>query len=303
MVVEFWAFEDRPISWDAWDIDPFYEDRPEKVSGVTSITVTETGPLRAAVRVERRFRSSTIVQDIRLTDRSAALEFATEVDWHETHTLLKVAFPMSANAPNATYDIQWGHIDRPTSRDSRKDASRFEVCGHKWAALNDGGYGCAILNDCKYGHDTLGNVIRLTLIKSSTMPDPEADQGLHEFTYALMGAHGPTFEAIRAEAEALNHPVLLAPGLDRLPTLVQTDASNVIVQTVKPSEDGRGFVVRLYESEGRETDCRLAYANKPAAIAETDLLERDGDAIDLDEKIQFNPFQIRSFRILPKAIQ
>ncbi|NRB32983.1 MAG: alpha-mannosidase, partial [Rhizobiaceae bacterium] len=297
---QLWAFEDRPISWDAWDIDPFFEDRGEEIVDVTSMRVVESGPLRVAVRVERTYRQSRIVQFIRLTDRSARLEFATQIDWHQQHTLLKAAFPLGVVAKNATYQIQWGHIERSTGRDTRRDASRFEVCGHKWAALHDGSFGVGLINDGKYGHDTHGSTMRLTLIKSSTMPDPQADQGHHAFTYALMPEGKAGFETIRAEAEALNHPLLIAPGLGALPGLVHCDASNVIIETVKPSEEGRGYVLRLYEAEGRPTNANLNFATPPVSVLETDLLEQTTASIAVQAgqvELDFAPFQIRTLLV------
>ena len=301
---QLWAFEDRPLSWDAWDIDPFFEDRAEEIVDCSTIEIVESGPLRVALRLTRRFRNSTITQDIRLTDRSARLEFSTAIDWHERHTLLKAAFPLSVNASHATYDIQWGQIDRPTSRDTKRDASRFEVCGHKWAALHDGKFAVAVLNDGKYGHDAHGSVMRLTLIKSSTMPDPEADQGLHEFTYALYPQAHAGFEAIRAEAEALNHPLLMAPGLGDLPRLIWSDAPNVVIETIKPAEDGNGFVARVYEAEGRATETVLSLSAPPRAVTETNLMEDVLDTVPYSGSsipLTLRPFQILTLLIEPDS--
>lgn len=300
---QLWAFEDRPISWDAWDIDPFFEDRGEEIVDVTSMRVVESGPLRVAVRVERTYRQSRIVQFIRLTDRSARLEFATQIEWHQQHTLLKAAFPLGVVAKNATYQIQWGHIERSTSRDTRRDASRFEVCGHKWAALHDGTFAVGLINDGKYGHDTHGSTMRLTLIKSSTMPDPNADQGSHEFIYALLPQVGYGYETIRAEAEALNHPVLIAPGLAELRQPVCCNAPNVVIETVKPSEDGRGIMVRAYEAEGRRSEATFLSSLSLDAVEETDLLENICGQVTFENEqfsLAFEPFQIRTLRLIER---
>lgn len=300
---QLWAFEDRPLSWDAWDIDPFFEDRGEEITDVSGIEITETGPLRVALRLTRKYRASTITQDIRLTDRSPRLEFKTRIDWHERHTLLKVAFPMAVHAPHATYDIQWGQIPRPTTRHTRHDASKFEVCAHKWAALHDGAFAVALLNDCKYGHDTNGSLMRLTLIKSSTMPDPVADQGVHEFTYALFPQAGPGFEAIRAEAEALNHPVVIAPGAGALAPFVQSNTPNAIIETVKTSEDGHGVVVRVYESEGHAASARLTFSKPLSNVSEVNLMEDQLNAVPFSGRsvpITLRPHQILSLMVETK---
>ena len=268
-----WAFEDRPLVWDAWDIDPFFEERAEEITDVRSVGVSEHGPLRIEVTVSRRYRRSLIAQRIRLNDRSPRLDFATRIDWHDSHVLLKAAFPALVAASHATYDIQWGRIDRPTTRDNPRDASKFEVCAQKWVALHDGSYAVALLNDGKYGHDVLDNVMRVTLLKSSTSPDPNADHGHHEFTYSIMGQQGAGFLGIRAEAEALNHPVIIGPGLGDLPQPVASDRPNVLIETIKPSEDGAGSVFRLYEAEGLRTSATLTFPHSIRSAVETDLLE------------------------------
>ena len=299
---QLWAYEDRPLSWDAWDIDPFFEDRGEEITDVQSIRIVEDGPLRVALRIERRYGNSKIRQDICLTDRSARLELATEIDWRDEHILLKAIFPLSINPPSAHYDIQWGQIARPTTRETRRDASRFEVCGQKWAAFHDGDFAVALLNDGKYGHEAKGHELRLTLLKSSTMPDPLADQGLHIFTYALLPQTGPGFEVIRAEAEALNHPLLIAPGLSSMDQVASVKPSNVVLETVKPSEEGRGFILRLYEAEGVSTTARVSFGKLAKTVHLVDLLEDQQETLSLKDNgidIQLAPFQIVSLLVVP----
>ncbi|MEL7117283.1 MAG: glycoside hydrolase family 38 C-terminal domain-containing protein, partial [Pseudomonadota bacterium] len=171
------AFEDRPIAWDAWDIDPFFEDRMEVIDTPGELTVLETGPLRAVIEVTRTWRASKIKQKIMLWHDSKRIDFATYVIWAERHILVKAAFPVAVRCSRATYEIQFGQVDRPTHRNTSWDWARFEVPAQKWADLSESGYGVALLNDCKYGYDIAGNMMRLSLIKSSTMPDTGADQG------------------------------------------------------------------------------------------------------------------------------
>ena len=299
---QIWAFEDRPIGWDAWDIDPFFEDRAEEVAGVESIEITETGPLRVEATVSRRFRDSRIVQRIRMTDRSPRLDLKNWIDWQESHVLLKAAFPVSVTSPRATCGVQWGQIDRPTVRDSRKDASRFEVCAQKWMAVHDGSYAVALLDDCKFGHDALGNVLRITLLKSSTWPDPSADRCEHEFTYAIMGQSGPGFAGIRAAAEALNHPLLVAPGLGELEPPASIDRINVLIETVKPTEDGIGYILRIYESEGLASSAELAFGHEVAAVHVTDLHEKKHRSLETKNRrlqLSLEPRQILTLRVIP----
>ncbi len=283
------AYEDRPLSWDAWDIDTFIEDRVEAVTGTTTVEVAEEGPLRVALRITRHWRSSRITQLVRLTAGSRRIDFVTEVDWHERHILLRVAFPVAVRSPLATYDIQWGTVQRPTHRNTSWDYARFEVPAQQWVDLSEGDYGVALLNDCKYGHSVQGNILRLSLIKSSIMPDPTADQGHHAFTYALFPRQGGWQGQVPAAAAALNAPpraVAEHPGTAS--PLVACDAPNVVLQTLKPADCGRGIILRLFDQTGCRGPVRLRTARPLARATVTDLLETpvtplavDGDAVTL----------------------
>ena len=279
-------FEDRPVSWDAWDIDIFFEDRGELVGGLTLIDIVEDGPLRATVEIERAFRKSRIVQRISLTRTSARIDFDTWVDWHETHLLLKVAFPVNIRASRATFDIQWGQIDRPTHRNTSWDAAQFEVPAQKWADLSEGDYGVALLNDCKYGYDVRGDVLRLSLIKSATMPDRVADQGEHRFTYALLPHLGDTRVDVRAEAYALNFPPRLVSGMGRgqgvSEPLVQCATARAVIETVKPAEDGNGVIVRLFDAHNTRGGIRLAVHESVSSVARVGLLEDGGTTLPIE---------------------
>ena len=165
-------FEDRPLNYDAWDIDRYFEDKVWEIDSVESVRVTETGPVRGTVEIRRSFSRSTIVQRLHVYDSMPRIDFHTEVDWHETHTLLKAAFPVAVNASRATYEIQFGAIDRPTHRNTSWDQAQFEVCAQKWADLSEGDYGVSLLNDCKYGYDAEGSVMRISLLRSPDQARP-----------------------------------------------------------------------------------------------------------------------------------
>ncbi|MBY6163670.1 hypothetical protein KUV73_22510 [Mameliella alba] len=300
---QLWAFEDRPISWDAWDIDVFHEDRSERIDGAPRVEVLETGPLRAALRVTRTYRNSHITQVIRLEAASPRVDFVTDIDWAEQHTLLKVAFPVDIHNSRARYEIQWGEIERPTHRNTTWDYARFEVPAQRWADLSEGGFGVAVLNDCKYGYDIRENTIRLTLVKSSTSPDPGADQGHHRFTYALL-PHAEDPALVRAEARRLNDPVIPAAGLGNRAPLVRCSAPNVMLDTLKPAEDGDGFVLRLYEAERRRGAVRIQFERPMDRVMRCDLLENTTAVLDLDDNgvtLPLGPFEIATLRCIPRA--
>jgi alpha-mannosidase len=300
------AFEDRPLNFDAWDIDIFYEDRAETVEGVESLKVTESGPLRAALQINRRYRSSTINQTIYLYSDSKRIDFDTEIDWHEHHILLKVAFPVDILSPVATFEVQWGNVQRATHRNTPWDMARFETCAHKWADLSEGNYGVALLNDCKYGYDVHHNVLRLSLLKSATSPDPNADQGAHQMVYSLLPHVGDWREAVVPEAYDLNDPLILrrvngSTGAPLPASLVSVDTPNVIIETVKLAEDGNGLIVRLYEhqrSRGK-VNVTAGFAISEAYVC--NLLEENERPLPVNGntvQIEVTPYQIQTLRLV-----
>ena len=204
--------------------------------------MVEAGPLRAGIRVVRRFGDSRITQVIRLDAGSRFIDFDTEVEWHETNRLLKVAFPVDVRSLRATYEIQYGHVERPTHANTSWDVARFEVCAHKWADLSEPGYGVALLNDCKYGYDIAGNVIRLSLLRAPTWPDPVADRGHHRFTYRLLPHAGDLRDAgvdRRRVRPQRAPPGRRAPRRTRAlradGSLLSVDAAHVVIEAVKRS--------------------------------------------------------------------
>jgi alpha-mannosidase len=305
---QFQAFEDRPISFDAWDIDIFFDDRMWTADPATSVKVVEAGPLRAALEVRRRILHSDYVQRISLTYNSPRLDFDTTIDWRERCILLKAAFPMEILSPVATYEIQWGNVQRPTHRNTSWDWARFEVPGQKWVDLSEGGYGVSLLNDCKYGYDVRDNVMRISLLRGTTMPDPEADLGEHRFAYSLFPHAGTWGTKTIAAAYALNDPLIVAGGqrsgelpISNLQPLISIDRPNIVIETVKQAEDGDGIIVRFYESQRERGPVTLTTGFDLASAWRTNLLEEnqaaltpDGNSVTLSVK----PYEIVTLRLV-----
>jgi len=243
---QFQIFEDRPLHYDAWNIDPEYTQRMW-LAEPCKIELTEWGPIRATVKITRKIMSSTITQHISVYANSPFVEFRTHVDWRERNMLLKVAFPVSVTARNARYHIQWGSVERPTHRSTEWDAAKYEVAAHHWADLGGAEQGVTLVNDCKYAYDIQDNVMRLTLLKSPVYPDPTADLGEHEFTYRLYSRR----DNLNWQAGYdLNYPLLVQrsihePAQDRDKQFEETDYE-LIIETIKRSEDGNGIIFRAY---------------------------------------------------------
>ena len=308
----FQAFEDRPIEFDAWNIDLFINDRQWSADPGSSATIVEDGPLRASIEFQRRLGASTIVQRVQLCRDDRRIDFVTSVDWQERHTMLKVAFPVGVLAQVATYEIQWGNVARSTHTNSSWDWAQHETCAHKWVDLSEGDYGVSLLNDCKYGHDVKADVLRLTLLRSTTSPDADADRGRHDFTYSLFPHAEDWRNGTVAAAYHLNDEVIVRPVMERrtrvdvpaVAPLVAIDQPNVVIETVKRAEDGNGIIVRLYEHHRCRRRVALT-AGFPIAHAERcDLLEQPhaDESCTLEGNVvgfEITPYQIVTLRLIP----
>lgn len=303
-------FEDKPLNFDAWDIDSFYEQKSWELDQLVQVEAVEQGPLRAGLRFMWNYKDRTFVtQTIYLYAHSRRIDFVTNVDWQERQTLLKVAFPVDIHNGRATGEIQFGNIERTTHRNTTWDQARFETCAHKWFDLSEGDYGVAILNDCKYGYDVHEHVMRQTLLKGAISPDPNADLGQHHFTYSLFPHEGGWFEGgVPQAAYELNHPLLslTKTSTDRdmtLPqalSLVQVTPANVIVETVKRAEESDALVIRLYECANRRGPLQVHIPFEVERVEETNLLEEEAQPVELtDDRYGFRstirPYQIKTF--------
>ncbi|WP_436794419.1 alpha-mannosidase [Actinospongicola halichondriae] len=294
-------FPDHPNTYDAWDIEAHtLRQDPVLLTAVESIDVVEHGPLRVAVAVRRRFGDSTLTQTYVLRAGSARLDIVTDVDWHEDEKLLKAAFPLDVRADDARYDIQYGHVRRPTHRNTSWDDARFEVCGHFWADLAEPDFGVALLNDGKYGHDCLDSTMRLTLLRAPNYPDPDADRGSHHFAYSLL-PHGASLGPVLTESWALNLPPRLTTGRQRR-SVVAVDHPGIVVTAVKAADDGSGdLVVRFHEAFGGRARSTMTFGVRVTGATTCDLLERPvgafasmaGSSLDLD----LRPFEVRTLRV------
>ncbi|MPY60821.1 alpha-mannosidase [Streptomyces spongiae] len=300
---------DLPNYWDAWDVDKHYKNRYSDLLDADSVTVVEEDPLRGAIRVERSFgKGSKITQTITLRAGSPRIDFETDIDWHEAEKFLKAGFPVDIRAPHSSAEIQFGHIQRPTHTNTSWEAARFEVSGHRWVHIAEPGYGVAVINDSTYGHDVSRTVredggttttVRLSLVRAPRIPDPEADQGRHRFTYALLP--GASVEDAVAEGYALNLPLRIAEAAGPSEPVVSVDGAGVTVEAVKLADDASGdVVVRLYESRGGRAEGVLRTGFPLAGAEVTDLLERPLETVATEGNavpVSLRPFEVKTLRL------
>jgi alpha-mannosidase len=301
------AFRDKPKQWDAWNIDSDFEKEHWDLDEADEVKLVESGPLRAIIRVKKHFQNSTFVQDITIYAGVPRVDVRMQADWHEKHILLKVAFPLSVHSDKATFEIPYGSIERPTTRNTPAEQAKFEVPAQRWADLSDTKHGFSLLNDSKYGYDVKDNVLRLSLLRSPEWPDPRADEGHHEFTYSLYSHAGTWRDAqtVRRGYE-LNYNLLAVQSQKHDGTLpaehsfVKIESDNVVLTAVKKSEDDDSLVLRFYEWAGKEADVKLQLPAGAQSASETDLMERSiADLANHDDVVTVHtkPYEIKTLKV------
>lgn len=298
---EFQAFEDYPYNYDNWELSEYYKEKKYTIDTPAEIIPVTDGS-RAGFKITRKYMESTISQNLWLYSDSRRIDFETDIDWHQQHQVLKTAFPLDVHTNSATYDIQFGHTQRPTHQNTSWDKAKFETCGHKWVDMSENGYGVALLNDCKYGHNTEGSTLKLTILKAGTDPNPEADQGQHLLTYSLLPHVGDFRTAgVINEAYALNQPLSSLPVKKQVGTLPETfslvscDKENVIVETVKKAENNNAMIVRMYEAFDSRGEVTVTVADGFKKAYLCNLMEENIEKLDFEDnkvKIPFKNFEI-----------
>ncbi len=300
-------FEDRPHKHDAWDIDFNFEEKCQPFSARAELEVCEEGPLRARLRIRRKSEKSTLTQDVILYADSPRIDFSTTAEWNEKRMLLKAAFPLNIHAHKATYEIQFGTLERPTTRNHSWERAQFEVAAQRWADLSEGDYGVSLLNDCKYGYDCRGNLMRISLLRSPVMPDPTTDEGHHAFTYSLYPHAGDwrMGAAVRQSAE-LNTPLLCTPAGSHRGSLppdyswVTLDSDHIIVDSIKKAEADDSLILRLYEAHGCRGTAKIMFTERPSSLSECNLVERQDKKLKHARGIatlEFLPYEIKTVRV------
>jgi alpha-mannosidase len=302
------AFKDTPKNYDAWNIDADFENVVTNLDKADSVELVERGPVRAAIRVTRSWQSSKFVQDITLYAGLDRVDIASKIDWHETHVLLKAAFPLAASSNAAAYEIPYGSIERPTTRNNSFEKSKFEVPALRWADLGDAKHGLSLINESKYGYDAKANVLRLSLLRSPTWPDPEADRGHHEFSYAVYPHSGTWKDALTVRrGYEFNYPlqaVEIAPHQGKLParySFLDVKNDHVVLTALKKAEDSDALLLRFYEWAGTSGDVAIHVPPGASNAELTDLQEKPLGASLLSGKDQLtvpvHPFEIVSVRV------
>ncbi len=294
-------YEDRPLNWDAWDIDFYYKDSLLETSKVSKIEKVKVGIVNSSLNISYTIGNSTIKQHISLSNHSKRLDFNTSVDWKEKHKMLRVHFPTTITNEQATFDIQYGHVKRNTHKNTSWDRAKFEVVGHKYADLSNNDYGVALMNDCKYGYSIFDNTIDLNLLRSPNNPDADADIGYHEFIYSFYPHNNDLIRSdVIEESTLLNHSPLVFEGYKNLSTssTVTYKGKGIEITAFKKSEYKNEIIIRTVETVGRNSEGNI-YLN--GQITETNLLEQKNISkskrVKDKYRLKLKPFEIKTFKI------
>jgi alpha-mannosidase len=303
------AYADTPKVWDAWNINPEYEKSPYDLGPAKSVELIESNPLRAVIRVVHATEKSTFTQDITLYTGANSVDVVNDVDWHETHILLKVAFPLAASSGSATYEIPYGTIERPTTRNNSWEQAKFEVPAIRFADLGDGQHGFSLINESKYGYDAKGNVLRLTLLRSPLAPDPQADRGHQHFSYALYPHAGDWKQALTIRRGYEYNYKLIAmqvePHTGTLPSVhcfVRVTPETVVLTALKKAEDGNALILRFYEWAGKSGVAQVSVPAGAVSATVTNLMERpQGTPLAMEGgrqlSVPIHPYEIQTIQV------
>jgi alpha-mannosidase len=219
---------------------------------------------------------------------------------------------VSAHSEKATYEIPFGSVERPTTRNTPAEQAQFEVPAQRWADISDATHGLSLLNDSKYGYDAKGNVLRLSLLRSPEWPDPHADEGHHEFTYSLYPHGGGWKDALTIRrGYELNYQLIChsaATHEGKLPaehSFLEAKSNNVIVTAVKKAEDDDALIIRFYEWAGKQGSVAIELPAGALSASETDLMERPSGSLPISSNqvtVPTKPYEIKTIKVQFSAV-
>jgi len=272
----------------------------------------ETGPHRAAIRVERKYQKSLIVQVISLVSGARQVEFDTFIDWQERQQVIKAQFPFDLNISEIRSEIQFGHVKRPTHRNTTWDRARFEASMHRWVDISEADFGAALINDSKYAYDCHEQSVRLTLVRGSTFPAPDADLGEHRIRYALFVHEGVADLAqVHRAAERFNNPVAVVGSTSPQAqaaqsfgqfSLAQVSGDNVTIETVKKAEKSDEVVLRVFEHANIRAEATISFGVKVKRVRTVNLME-EGPSKPLELRDNSVTLNLRPFEITTLLVE
>lgn len=290
------VFEDININFDAWNLELYHIKKYEVIDNLVGFEVIHCGELELHIKLSFKYKKSYVEQIIKLYSHSRRIDFVTTADWHEKQKFLKAMFDVNVFATKATFDIQFGNVERPNHYSTSWDWAKFEVCAHKWMDMSENRYGVAILNNCKYGHSVKDSIMAISLIKCPINPDAKADEGIHNFTYSLL-PHKDNWRqsCVQQQAEYLNTPIMAVKGEMPAKSLFKFSTDSISVDTVKPSEDGKAIILRVHEYMGGTEKLSIKSDFSIQSIERVNMLEEGHLECSTEEWIK--PYEIKNYYI------
>ena len=294
----FVCYKDGPEIEDAWNIDKEYKLRPVDLGWEDKISVAVSDGDRAVIRVTKFNGRTTLTQDIVVYADIARVDFLSHIDWQEKYKILQVSFPVAVEAPQASYEVQYGFCTRPTHANTPAERWKHEYAAHRFIDLSDDVRGAALLNDCKYGHNVIDSDMIITLFRSTDYPSKFYDMGEHDFAYSFLPHEGRLAAGgVPQQGYLFNSPMLVMKG-DMSAEAPVTVCGGMIIDCVKPAEDGRGIIVRAYEPFGVSGKASFTLPKAACVTEESPLEEKISDIGNVDSfDIEYKPFEFRTFRI------
>lgn len=300
---QLWLFTDIPRQFDAWDIDATYSDEGVELLAVGEPELVEHGPIRGTLRVIRRHEGIEIVQDYRLTTHSRLVEIATRVRWQGRRRFLRALFPFAIRSHEIWAETAFGAVARPNHRNTPWDQARFEVPAHRWMDLSEPSYGVSLLNNGKYGYSAHGNILGISLLRASIYPDPYADEGDHEFVYAIFTHSGSWRNGTVLAAEEMHSPLQPA-GAGQTPiqaSLFRFVGSPLSLGCLKKAEDSDDIILRLYEPHGDRGQTTIETALPLQRATLVNILEEEPSELIVEDNhritFPYKPFQVITLKL------
>ena len=271
------------------------------VNSSPDIEVLERGPARAVLQIKRRWEFARFAQKVMLYPKVPRIDFELAIEWQGKNKMLKVSFPTSIATSEATYEIPYGTIRRPSVGEEQN--------AQKWVDVSDKSYGVALLNDSRYGYDVKNSVIRLSVLRSPASPAWATDElGTHELRYALYAHTGGWQEAgVTQRGHELNYPLITlvdSPHPGTLPStssFLSIEPRNLIAEVVKKAEDSDNLILRIYETVGTSTTAKVTLALPVDAVHQVDLLENPLKVITTNGRsfqVPVGAYSIESFKLV-----
>lgn len=169
------AYNDVPHREPCWNFQSGYWNHPKAIfDAPATVEVIETGPVRHVTRVTRPFGTgSRSIIDYSAVQGIEGIGVSIGIDFHETETLVKYEIPLGLHATYSIAETCYATSKRRNKPEANRDVPRWEKLMHTFVAMesDDGTGGLAVINEGKYGFDTRGGNLGISLVHGPRYPE------------------------------------------------------------------------------------------------------------------------------------